>query len=228
MTSASMPSPASRSAAATARSAMIDAADDRDVAPGAADRRLADRHAIGVRRHRALGLVQQLVLEDQHRVRIVDRREQQALGVVRRRRLHDLEARHVREPRFEALAVLRRGAGARAARQPHDHRHARLAAEHEADLRRLVDDLLHRQRDEIRELDLEHRPHAGQRGADRRAGDAQLADRRVDHALAAEARGRGRRRRRTRRRTRRRPRRTGTRARRPPSPAPRPSRIASA
>jgi hypothetical protein len=34
--------------------------------------------------------------------------------------------------------------------------HAGLAAEHEADLRRLIDDLLHRQRDEIGELDLEH------------------------------------------------------------------------
>jgi hypothetical protein len=53
-------SPASRTAAATARIAMIEL-DDRQVAPGAADHRLADRHAV-VLPHRALRLVQ-LVLE---------------------------------------------------------------------------------------------------------------------------------------------------------------------
>ena len=93
----------------------------------------------------------------------------------------------MREPRFETLAVLSRGARAGAAGQADHHRHACLAAEHEADLRRLVDDLLHRERDEIRELDLEHGTHAGHRGADRRPGESQFADGSVDHALRSEA-----------------------------------------
>ena len=145
MTSASMLSPASRAAAATARIAMIELRDDRQVAPGAADRRLADRHAVRFFRHRALRLVQQLVLEDQHRVRIVDRRQQQAFGVVRRRRLHAPSGPgHARTRlRGSGCAVL-----PRLVPEPPGSRITigtdGLAAEHEADLRRLVDDLLHR------------------------------------------------------------------------------------
>jgi hypothetical protein len=126
------------------------------------------------------------VLENQHRIGVVDRREEQSLGVVRRRWLHDLQPRHVREPRFQALAVLRGGAGAGTAGQADHHRHAGLAAEHEMDLGRLIDDLLHCQRHEVGELQLEHRLHAGNGRADGRTRNAELADRRVDDALRAE------------------------------------------
>ena len=127
------------------------------------------------------------MLEDDHRVGILERGEQQALGVGGRRRLHHLQPRDVAEPGLEALAVLGGGAGARARGHAHDQRHRGLAAEHVAQLRRLVDDLLHRERREVRELELEDRPQAGQRRADRDAGAAELGDRRVDDPVGAEA-----------------------------------------
>ena len=160
---------------------------DRQVAPLAADLRLADRHDVMPFGHDALHLVEQLVLEDHHRIGIGDRRQQHALRVVRRGRLDHLQARHMAKPRLEALAVLRRRAGAGSGGKPHDHRHRDLAAEHEAHLRRLVDDLLHRERCEIGELELEDRPHAGHRRADGDAGTAELGDRRIHDALRAEA-----------------------------------------
>ena len=55
--------------------------------PGARDPRLADRHdEIGVVRHREALAVEQLVLEEDHRVRVADRRFQQALVIGRRYR----------------------------------------------------------------------------------------------------------------------------------------------
>jgi hypothetical protein len=44
-------------------------------------------------------------------------------------------------------------------------------------------ELLHTDRDEVHELDFTDGAHPGQRRADARAGDARLADRRVDHAV---------------------------------------------
>ena len=117
MTSASMPSPASISAASSARCTMIEVATIVTSRPSRRTTRLADRHAIGLVRHFALHLVEQLVLEDHHRIGIVDGGEQQALGVMRRGRLHHLQARHMGEPGFERLAVLGRGAGAGARRE---------------------------------------------------------------------------------------------------------------
>ena len=101
--------------------------------------------------------------------------------------LHDLQAGDVAEPGLEALAVLGGGAGAGAGGHPHDQRHRGLAAEHVAQLGRLVDDLLHRERGEVGELELEDRPQAGQRRADGDAGAAELGDRRVHHPVGAEA-----------------------------------------
>ena len=127
------------------------------------------------------------MLEDDHRVGVLERRQQQPLGVGGRRGLHHLEAGDVAEPGLEALAVLGGGAGAGARRHPHHQRHRGLAAEHVAQLRRLVDDLLHRERGEVGELELEDRAQAGQRRADRDAGAAELGDRRVHHPVRAEA-----------------------------------------
>ena len=76
---------------------------------------------------------------------------------------------HVREPALEALRVLRRAALARAALGAQHDRHRQLAAGHEVRLRRGVDELVERERDEVDEHDLEHRPHARLRRADRDA-----------------------------------------------------------
>src|ERR1039457_2310220 len=51
---------------------------------------------------------------------------------------------------------------------------------------RIVDDLIEGARDKIRELHFDHRTHPEHCGANSRADDQRLRDRRVDHALLAE------------------------------------------
>jgi hypothetical protein len=52
-------------------------------------------------------------------------------------------------------------------------------------LRGLVEDLVHRDADEVEELDLADGPHAGDRETDRVADGARLAERRAaDHLVA--------------------------------------------
>jgi hypothetical protein len=99
---------------------------------------------------------------------------------------HDLEARHVRQPGFQALRMLRPGAQAAAVRRAQHHRHAALATEHEARLGGLVHEGVHRQRDEVHEHDLDHRAQARQRRAHCGGDDARLGDRGVEHALRPE------------------------------------------
>ena len=82
--------------------------------------------------------------------------------------------------------MLRGGAARGAQRRAQHHRHFELAAGHVVNLRRLIDHLVHRQRDEVAEHDVDDRPHAGHRRADADAGDARFGNRRVDHALRAE------------------------------------------
>ena len=82
--------------------------DDRHVAALARDARLAE-----VERHVAVGhlaldaAVEVLVLEVQHRVGVADRADEQRLGVGRRGRAGDLEARDVGEARLGVLRVER-------------------------------------------------------------------------------------------------------------------------
>ncbi len=81
--------------------------------------------------------------------------------------------------------MLRRRAGAGPGREAHHQRHRHRAAQHVAQLGGLVDDLLHRQRGEVGELELEDRAQPGQRRADRHPRAAQLGDRRVHHPVLA-------------------------------------------
>ena len=60
--------------------------DDRDVAALAHDVGLAERDRVALLRHVAGGVVEHLVLGEDHRVVVADGRDQQALGVVRVRR----------------------------------------------------------------------------------------------------------------------------------------------
>ena len=131
----------------------------------------------------ALDGVQETVLEEQHRVVVVDRAVEQVARVDRQRGEHDLEAGHMHEPGFELLGMLRAGRPARAALRANRQRHLQLAAGHVAVLRRLVHDLLHRERREVLVHDLDDRAHALHRGADAGADDRHLGDRRVADAL---------------------------------------------
>ena len=90
------------------------------------------------------------------------------------------------EPRLELLRVLRARRPAGAALRADRQRHLQLPARHVAVLRRLVDDLLHRERQEVLVHDLDDRAHALHRRADAGADDRHLGDRRVADALGAE------------------------------------------
>ena len=79
------------------------------------------------------------------------------------------------------------GPSAGPGREAHDEGHVHLAAEHEAQLGRLVDDLLHGQRGEVRELEFQHRPAAGECRTDRHTGLAEFGNRRVHHPVFAIA-----------------------------------------
>ena len=95
------------------------------------------------------------------------------------------------QPGLEALRVLRGAALAGAALRAQHERHAELPARHRVRLRRRVDELVERERDEVDVHDLEHRPQPRLGGADGDAADRRLADRRVEHAVAPELPRRG-------------------------------------
>ena len=72
-------------------------------------RRSSERDAAGLLGHSRRRCGRAALLQHDDRVGVVDRGQQQALGVVGGRRHDDLEAGHVREPGLQALRVLGRG-----------------------------------------------------------------------------------------------------------------------
>ena len=64
-----------------------------------------------------------------------------------------------------------------------DERDAHLLARQEPVLRRLIDDRVHREREEVPEHDLDNGTQAGHRRAERGAGEGELRDGRVEDAL---------------------------------------------
>ena len=163
--------------------------DQRDVFALALDVGDADRDQViaclGVG-HFPRRVVERLALDEHDRVVVADRGLQQALRVVRGRRHHDLEARHVRVEALERLAVLRADLHRRTTRPAEHDRHVILPAAHLIDLRRVVDDLIDRDEREVERHELDDRPQPDHRGADADAGKAHLRDRRVDDAALAE------------------------------------------
>ena len=111
-----MPSSASASAAASAICTIFDQAMIVTSVPSRFTS--ATPSGIGVLAVGDLALVgvEHLALDEHDRVVVADRGLEQALGVVRRRRHHDLEAGDVRVERLERLAVLRADLCRRAAR----------------------------------------------------------------------------------------------------------------
>ena len=137
-------------------------------------------------RHLALGGVERLVLEEDHRIGIAHRGRQQADDVARRRRRHHLEARDHHAPVLDALGVLRAEARARAVAGAHHQRAFGLPVRHVAALGKFVGDVVEADREEIREHDLGDRLQARHRRAHGGAEDRLLGDRRVAHAQRAE------------------------------------------
>ena len=145
----------------------------------------AERNGVFILGHGAAHGVDGLVLEEYDHVVLANGRFQQALGVVGRRAGDHLEPRHVREPGFEALSVLRRVAGSGAEGRAVGDGQLGGAAEHIAVLGGLVDDLVHGDAHEVRVHELGHGPAAGHGGANRRPADGRFGDGRVDDARLA-------------------------------------------
>ena len=124
------------------------------------------------------------MLEVENRVRILDRREEEALRVGGRRRAGDLQARDVREARLGVLRVERPAGEAAAGRQPDDDRHG--GSRPVVLLGRHGDEVIPGAGDEVGELHLRHGAHAHDRGARAAADDRGLGQRRVDHPPRAE------------------------------------------
>jgi hypothetical protein len=85
------------------------------------------------------------------------------------------------------MRVLGRELDATAVRAPDDEWDIDLPAREIAQLGGVLDDLVGRLEREVPGHHLDDRAHAGHRHADRGAGEAGLGNRRVDHALGAEA-----------------------------------------
>ena len=130
-------------------------------------------------------VVQALRLEEHHRIVVLDRGDQQALGVVRIRGHHDFEAADVREYPFRALRMRLAAADAAAARRADGHRREEVAGAAIAQPRQFAHDLIESRIDVVGELNFRDRPQAVDGHADGGGDDAALGDRRVEHAMLA-------------------------------------------
>ena len=106
--------------------------------------------------------------------------DQQALDVVWCGRRHHLDPRCVDKPGLQTLGVLRSGASAGTSRGADHHRDTGLAPKHEADLGRLVHDLVERHADEVHEHDVDDRPQTRHGRAHAEADDLGGAAGRAD------------------------------------------------
>src|SRR5580693_433792 len=160
--------------------------DDRDVVAVADDVGFAERDRIGLVGDFGTQIVHQLVFAEDHRVVVADRLDQQALGVIGIGRHDAFEPRHRGEDVVEALRVLRRGAAPGADHCADDERRLGLAAEHVAELGRLIEDLVEADAEKIAEHQLGDRAQPGDRGAGGGSHDRRLGDRGVDDPALAE------------------------------------------
>ena len=139
---------------------------------GPSNPRLADwQHIIIELRHFEGMAVENFILEKNNRVRIADRRLEQAFRVGRRIRHHDLQSGNIGVPAGIILAVLRRHARRRTVRTAEDDRAAHLPAGHVERLGRRIDQLIGRLHGEVERHEFDDRLET--RRAPRRYRDRQ-------------------------------------------------------
>ncbi len=126
------------------------------------------------------------MLEEDHRIVVADRLNEQALRFVWRRGNDDLEAGDVGEHRVEALAVLAGGTETRAVHGADHHGCSRLAAEHVAEFGGLVENLVEADTHEINEHQVGDGAEASRGGAGGSAYERAFGDGCVQDAVAAE------------------------------------------
>ena len=145
--------------------------------------RLADGKDVVSHRLRALHAVEEPVLDEDHGIRVLDGRPQEAIGIGRRRRHHDAQPRNVSQQRLQALGVLAARRSPCAELGPDRQRHLRGATGHERHLCRLVEQLVEADADEIEIHQLDDRAHARHGRAHSEADDGRLRDRSVPDAV---------------------------------------------
>jgi len=158
--------------------------DDRQVLSFAPDGGFPDGHDVVLVGHLVFDpAIEVLVLEVQHRIVVPNRRLQQALRIVRGRRLHHLQSGRIEKEGFRVQRMERPAAHAAAAGTPNDDGNpgAVAIAARRCEIREHVEAA----GDEINELDFAHGTHAHVRRADRRTYDGGLGNRRVDDAPLA-------------------------------------------
>ena len=143
-------------------------------------------------RHRPLvkaverAVINALRLEEEDRIRILDRGDQEALGVIGIGRDHRLDPRHVREEGLGRLAMRLAAENAAAIGAADHHRHRPFAGGAVADTPGLRENLVEAREDIIGELDFADRLQPVEAHADGGRNDAALGDRRVEHAARAK------------------------------------------
>ena len=130
--------------------------------------------------------VQQLMLQEHHRVVVPDGSLQQALGVRRRGGADHLQSRNVGEQGLQTLGVLAGVPPSRAHGRPEHNGDFHLSAGHIPQLGSLVHNRVQADGDKIVVHPLHHRTHAPHGGAYGDAGEAGLADGGVDHPVGSE------------------------------------------
>ena len=130
-------------------------------------------------------VIDALGFEEDHRIVVLDGRDQQPLGVIGRGGNHRLQARDMGEDRFRALAVGLAAEDAAAIGRAHRHRRREIAGRAIADARGFRHDLVEGGIDVVGELDFDHRAQTVSAHADGRRHDAALADRRIEAAREA-------------------------------------------
>ena len=159
----------------------------RGVGPGPPDPAPPERDQVRVGRHRlSEPPVQRDGLQEHHRVLAGQSRLQQPLGVVGGAGVGHRQARGVGEVGLGRVGVELVVAQVGAHRHPDHHRRGHPPPVAPADAPGVADDLVEGRVGEPGELDLGHRPQAGHGHAHRRAHDAGLAQRRVDHPAGPE------------------------------------------
>ncbi len=147
------------------------------------DHGLADRKEMVGRWLRSLHAVQQPVLDEDHRIGVLDRRTEQAVGVGGGRRHDDAESGDVRQQCFQTLRVLAPRGPPRAELRPHGQRHLRGPTGHEGEFRRLVEQLVEAHAEKVEVHHFDNRAHASHRRANTEADDCRLGDRGVAHPV---------------------------------------------
>ena len=146
---------------------------------------LAEGHVVpGVRHSPAYGTIEVLVLEEQHRVWLLNGGQQKPFGILRRAGHDDLQPRYVGEPRLHALRMERSRPDVTAERGT--DRHVERCAPPVVCRRQIVYDLVEPAGDKIRVLDFQDGLEAFQRQAHGRPDGPTLYDRRIADPLGAE------------------------------------------